>query len=58
MALFDQPAERGLFVNCSSSGALEYIDWLPGHPQNPNFFYEVILGLTNAKSNDRWVIFN
>ena len=23
---------------------------LPGHPQNPNFFYEIILGLTQAKS--------
>jgi len=32
--------------------------WLPGHTQNPNFFYEIILGLTNAKSRDRWVIFN
>jgi len=32
-------------------------NWLPGHPQNPNFSYEIILGLTNAKSRDRWIIF-
>ncbi len=31
---------------------------LPGHPQNPNFSYEVTLGLTNAKSCDRWIILN
>jgi hypothetical protein len=31
---------------------------LPGHPQNPNFFYEVIGGLTNAKNGDRWIILN
>jgi len=31
---------------------------LPSHPQNPNFLYEIILGLTNAKDGDRWVIFN
>lgn len=32
--------------------------WLPGRPQNPNFSYEVILGLTNAKSGERWLVIN
>jgi len=31
---------------------------LPESPRNPNFFYEVILGLTNAKNGDRWIILN
>ena len=31
---------------------------LPGHPQYPNFSYEVILGLTNVKSGNRWLILN
>lgn len=32
--------------------------WLPSSPRNPNFYYEIILGLTNAKSKNRWIIFN
>ncbi len=34
IALFDQPAEKGLFVNHSSTGALELIEWLPREGSN------------------------
>ncbi len=27
-------------------------------PQNPNFLYDVILCLTQAKSTERWIILN
>ena len=29
IALFDQPVEKGLFVNHSEGGAPECIEWLP-----------------------------
>ena len=59
IALFDQPTDKGLFlVNNSSKSSLELSEWLPAYPQNPNFCYEVLLGLTNAKNGDRWCIFN
>ena len=59
IALFDQPTDKGLFlVNHSNQSSLELSEWLPDHPQNPNFSYEVYLGLTNAKSGDRWIILN
>lgn len=29
IALYDQPADKGLFVNHSSAGALELVEWLP-----------------------------
>jgi hypothetical protein len=31
---------------------------LPGHRQNPNFFYEVFLGLTSAKNKEKRIILN
>jgi len=31
-------------------------NWLPEHRRNPNFSVELLLGLTNAKSRNRWAV--
>jgi hypothetical protein len=34
IALYDQPIEKGLFVNHSNDGASECIEWLPREDSN------------------------
>ena len=53
--------QTGEFIQQKSHPSIQdgfFVIWLPGHPQNPNFSYEVILGLTNAKKGERWIILN